>query len=93
MELVTLINHEMDQRRTSVVVDTTTEKRGRLEELIEMDLSIPCISKLLGISTRTLFRRMQNRGLSIRETYSNLSDDDLDRLILKSKQTSPNSGW
>ncbi|KAF3836204.1 hypothetical protein F7725_028762 [Dissostichus mawsoni] len=57
-----------------------------------MDLSVPCISKLLGISCKTVRRRMQQWGLSIRESYSKMTDDELDSLVSAIKEDSPNLG-
>ncbi|XP_010764858.1 uncharacterized protein, partial [Notothenia coriiceps] len=101
LQLVTRITTEVDGRRTTVVVDRTVGERGRpklvvskdhLQNLIEMDLSVPCISKLLGISCKTVRRRMQQWGLSIRESYSKMTDDELDSLVSAIKEDSPNLG-
>ncbi|XP_041832801.1 uncharacterized protein LOC121653126 [Melanotaenia boesemani] len=98
--LLMLLQEEIDNRGTTVAVERDTSRRGHpiviarghIEDLLEMDLSVTCISKLTCISVRTLFRRMQEWGLSIRDRYSNISDDELDRLIIQIKQTSPNLG-
>lgn len=83
------------------MVDRTVGERGRpklvvskdhIQDLIEMDLSVPCMSKLLGLSVSTLKRRMRQWGLSIRESYSKMTDDELDNLVSAIKQDSPNLG-
>lgn len=83
------------------MVDRTVGERGRpklvvskdyLQDLIEMDLSVRCISKLLGVSVKTVRRRMQQWGLSIRESYSQMTDDELDNLVSAIKADSPNLG-
>uniref|UniRef100_A0A8D3CXR4 Integrase core domain-containing protein n=1 Tax=Scophthalmus maximus TaxID=52904 RepID=A0A8D3CXR4_SCOMX len=55
--------------------------RDELEDLIDMDLSVPCISRTLGISVKTVRRRMQQWGLSIKESYSKVTDDELDFMV------------
>lgn len=91
----------MDRRRTVIVVEEVACGPGRpklavskdhLQELIEMDLNVPCISKMLGISERTIHRRMQEWGLSVRNTYSKLTDHELDNLVRTIKATSPDLG-
>ncbi|XP_039866533.1 uncharacterized protein LOC120720812 [Simochromis diagramma] len=67
--------------------------KDHLKDLIKMDLSVPCISKLLGISQKTVRRRMEEWGLSITATYSSLSDDETDNLIAAIKQESKNLGY
>ncbi|XP_039461390.1 uncharacterized protein LOC120435654 [Oreochromis aureus] len=100
--LICLIHSDMDTRRSAIVVDSSAGERGRaklyvskdhLKDLIKMDLSVPCISKLLGISQKTVRRRMEEWGLSITATYSSLSDDELDNLIAAIKQESKNLGY
>ncbi|CAI5682130.1 unnamed protein product [Oreochromis niloticus] len=100
--LICLIHSNMDARRSAIVVDSSAGERGRaklyvskdhLKDLIQMDLSIPCISKLLGISQKTVRRRMEEWGLSITATYSSLSDDELDNLIAAIKQESKDLGY
>ncbi|XP_069369670.1 uncharacterized protein [Paralichthys olivaceus] len=66
--------------------------RDHLEDLIEMELSVPCISKMLGISNQTVRRRMQQWGLTIKESCSKITDDELDSLVSAIKADSPNLG-
>ena len=56
VQLHTLISTELDGRRTAFVVDRTAGERGcpklviskdHVKHLIKIDLSVPCISKLL----------------------------------------------
>ena len=49
--------------------------------LLEIGLSVPCIGKPLGVCVKTIFRRMGEWGLSVRELYSTLGDDELDSLL------------
>ncbi|XP_063058158.1 uncharacterized protein LOC134451582 [Engraulis encrasicolus] len=96
-ELSALVN----DRRKAIVVDKTLE-RGRpklnvhqehVEELMAMDLSVPCIARLLGVSQRTLTRRMREWGLSMMDSYSTMSDEELDKLITEIKEVLPNLGY
>ena len=67
--------------------------------LTEKRFSVPQIAELLGISVRTVCRRMTDAGLSIRACYANISDRELDecmklgRLFKRSKgHISPRQG-
>lgn len=48
--------------------------------LIESQFTVPQIADLIGVSVRTVYRRMSQYGLSIRSTYSELTDQELDDL-------------
>ncbi len=97
-----LFNH-LDTRRTSSVVvnkiagptghPKTIVSEQHLRQLVEIGLTVPCISKLLGMSTRTIERRMQQFGITVRGTYSQLTDEELDNLVIAIKTTSPHSGY
>lgn len=64
-----------------------------LQNLIEMQLPIPCIAKLLGVCKRTLFRRMREYGLSVKGLYSNVTDEELDNLVRSVKLRMPYIGY
>ena len=49
--------------------------------LIENGFSVPQIAELLGVSVRTVRRRMSEIGLSVREQYSTITDQELDRHV------------
>lgn len=53
----------------------------QLQYLIENLFSVPMIADMLGVSIRTVRRRMDDYGLTIRDQYTNLSDMELDELI------------
>ncbi|RVE66924.1 hypothetical protein OJAV_G00112930 [Oryzias javanicus] len=65
----------------------------RLIELLVLNLSVPCISKLLGVSTRTIERRMADFGLSVRQRYSQISEEQLDQAIQQIKTELPTAGY
>ena len=62
------------------------------EQLQCLRFSVPQIAQLLGVSVRTVRRRMSVAGLSIRSTYSQLSDDQLDDLVGSIQQQFPHCG-
>ena len=64
-----------------------------LQSLIDMHLKIPCIAKILGVTERTVFRRMHEYGLSVKGSYSNLTDDELDNLVHSVKLRMPHIGY
>ena len=51
------------------------------------------IASMLGVSLRTLRRRMTDVGLSVNDFYSAISDSDLDRAVSALKVQYPNSGY
>lgn len=93
--LCSVLSNRLDMRRTSsVVVSEIAGPTGRpklivseqhLRHLIELGLTVPCISKLLGMSTRTVERRMHEFGITVRGTYSHLTDEELDNLVVTIK--------
>ena len=52
--------------------------------LIENRFSVPTMADMLGVSIRTIRRKMNDYGLSIRDQYSGLSDQQLDEVVYKS---------
>ena len=52
-----------------------------LRHLLEVHLSVPAISDLLGVSVSTIRRRMNNYNLSVHDTYANIGDEELDYYI------------
>ena len=79
-----------------------TGQRGRpkyilpqeqVEFLVERRFSVPQMSKLLGVSSRTVERRMSEYGLSIRQTYSAINDNELDDLLRRILREFPNVGY
>ena len=78
-----------------------TGERGRpqlkvtceqLEFLLERKFSVSDIADLLGISKRTVERRLQEFGLSARAVYALMSDQQLDAAILSILRDFPNIG-
>nr|XP_055057106.1 uncharacterized protein LOC129441470 isoform X2 [Misgurnus anguillicaudatus] len=64
-----------------------------LTSLLEMNLPVRCIASLLGVSERTVHRRLAEFNLSVRSLYSSLTDSELDTLVSSIKFRMPNSGY
>ena len=63
-----------------------------IELLRNLQFSWTHIAKLLDISQSTLYRRLEEEGVSLNTAFSNISDGDLDRVIREIKATHPNDG-
>ena len=79
----------------------TTPTRGRptvevnveeVEYLRSLRFSWTKIAAILGISRRTLYRRLQEWNLPLDINYSVISDTDLDRLVTEVKRDNPTCG-
>ena len=64
----------------------------QLAFLVENRFSVPQIADMIGVSVRTVHRRMSDFGLSIREQYSLMSDTELDRIIESIQREFPTCG-
>ena len=66
--------------------------RDQLDFLISRCFSVVDIATLLGVSVRTVERRLFEFGLSVRLTYSNIDSEELDQLIQNILTEFPNTG-
>ncbi|KAG9262439.1 hypothetical protein AMEX_G24213 [Astyanax mexicanus] len=64
-----------------------------LLHLLNQGLSVPCIANLMGVSRRTVYKRMAEAHFSVRALYSTCSDAELDCLIVKIKESMPHAGY
>ncbi|XP_072559959.1 uncharacterized protein [Paramormyrops kingsleyae] len=80
----------------------STDNRGRpkinithtqLEFLLQFNFTIPQMSNMLGVSLKTVRRRMSEYDLSIHSTYSQISQDDLQKMISDFITEFPESGY
>ena len=55
--------------------------REQLSLLIESQFTLPQIADIIGVSERTIHRRMSEYGLSIQYTYSEMTNLELDSVI------------
>lgn len=100
-ELFSLVRQQIELTAPQTEVTTVAGRTGRpkyniemetLAELCELNLSVRYIAKLLGVSCRTVRRRIQEFGFSPK-TYSNISDQDLNRLVAQIKNEMPSAGY
>ena len=66
--------------------------RVQLSYLVDNGFSVPQIADMLGVSVRTVCRRMSDFGLSIRAQYSHLDDADLDSVVADIQSQFPTCG-
>ena len=60
--------------------------------LLDLHFSLPGIAELLGVSVSTIRRRMNAFGLSVAQTYAQLSDTALDSLVRTIAHQYPGAG-
>uniref|UniRef100_A0A3Q2DAJ6 Integrase core domain-containing protein n=1 Tax=Cyprinodon variegatus TaxID=28743 RepID=A0A3Q2DAJ6_CYPVA len=65
----------------------------KLSELLEINLPVACIAKLIGVSNSTTNRRMREFGVSARQRYSTITDEELDNAAISIKNEMPTSGY
>ena len=63
-----------------------------MKTLLEDGFAVPNIASILGVSISTVRRRMTAFHLSVREMYSTISDDDLEKAIGDIQLAHPNWG-
>jgi len=87
--------------RTGYISQTTTSGPGRpkfeitqeqLEHLLQLGFNCHKIAACLGVSLRTICRRMTDYGLSVSGLYSTMSDSDLGETVKTIKIEFPNCG-
>ena len=54
---------------------------NQLSNLLELRFTVPQIADILGVSVRTVRRRMTTYNLSVRSYYSQICDSDLDATV------------
>ena len=67
--------------------------REQMEFLLERCFSIIDIGRLLGVSARTIHRRLTEFGLTVRIMYSDISEQHLDRIVRSILTEFPNIGY
>ena len=70
-------------------IDVSVEE---IEFLRQLKFSWTKIATLLGISRSTLYRRLEEENLAIHQSYSDISDAELDSLVQGIKASHPNDG-
>ena len=67
--------------------------RDQLEFLVDRCFSVVDIATLLGVSVRTIERRLFEFGLSVRSTYSRIDNGELDQMIHNILTEFSNTGY
>ena len=67
--------------------------KSQLEFYFTHGFSIEQISKMIGVSSRSIKRRMKDSELSVSELYTTITDECLDELIKNKLKDFPNSGY
>ena len=65
----------------------------QLTYLLDNGFKVTDIASLLNLSCKTIHRRLQEHGMSLRGTYANLSDRELDDIVKVVLREFPNSGY
>ena len=107
-QAVVLIEEELASRYpgeselTVLPVLESSEEKGRprfviqrqhLEELFDLGCTVAYVANLLGVSKRTIERRMSEFGISVARTYTHLSDEELDQTVREIVERFPNIGY
>uniref|UniRef100_A0A6Q2XMV9 Resolvase HTH domain-containing protein n=1 Tax=Esox lucius TaxID=8010 RepID=A0A6Q2XMV9_ESOLU len=64
-----------------------------LQSLLHLGLPATCVADILGVSRRTIYRRMQEYNMSVRSLYSTMTDDALDNEVRDIKSRLPHAGY
>ena len=101
-EALSIVQNEIEQLegrpqryQVPTVTDVTLGRprfsipRHQLAFMLEAQFSVPII---LGVSIRTVRRRMSDYNLTVRMFYANISDEELDRIVAEIQQQFPTCG-
>ena len=66
--------------------------RDQLEYLLDLKFACSDIARLLGVSLRTIRRRMEEFNITVRDRYSGITDSELDEEVTEIKRSYPNAG-
>ena len=67
--------------------------QDQLELFLDYGLKASDIAKMLCVSEKTIYRRLQEFGISVRDTYSDINDTSLDITVRNICQQFPNCGY
>ena len=67
--------------------------KEKIEHLLNLNFTCPKIADLLGVSLRTIRRRMDEYGLSVSHFYSSISEHELLRVMKDIYSSFPNCGY
>ena len=87
-DIHTPIHRTGTRGRPRFLIDQT-----QLENLLVLHFKVPQIASLLGVSIRTVRRRMDDIGLRVSDLFSEISDNELDVIMSGIIQQFPNCGY
>ena len=64
-----------------------------IQFLLRLHFTVTDIARLLGVSTRTVRRRMSDNGIRVRQLYTQVTDSTLDQLVSSLSQQHPHAGY
>ena len=67
--------------------------REQLELFLDLGFTVPQIADMLGTSKSTVKRRLSVYSLSVRQKYSEITDENLDEQVFQVLQLFPNCGY
>ena len=93
-------SHEVERNATTQPLFSGAPGRPKLnitqdqiEFLLERRFTVLQMSRLLGVSSSTIERRMAEFRLTVRGTYANISDEQLDATVREILVGFPNTGY
>ena len=66
--------------------------KEQLQYLLEANFTVPQMAQMIGVSVRTVHRRMDEYGLSVQGQYADITDSELDTLVADIHEDFPNCG-
>ena len=66
--------------------------KAQLEYLVENNFTEPQMASIIGVSVRTIHRRLADFEISPTSKYSNLTDDELDEIVSGVQKDHPMCG-
>jgi hypothetical protein len=67
--------------------------REQLELYMEYGFKAADIARMVHVSVKTIYRRLEEYDLSIKNTYCDISDSELDKIVNVIRQDFPNCGY
>jgi len=81
-----LLNQNRGRPRLGISAD-------QLQYLLELGFTCPQIASVLGVSLSTIRRRMGDYNLSVSGQYADITDRELDDIVMDIKSAFPNCGY
>ena len=97
---LTLLDKDDEMSRSLPLIKTGFKGRPKfdipfehLQYLVDNGFKVTDIAKMLCISEKTVYRRLTEHGMSVRDSYANLTEQELDDIIKDVLHDFPNSGY